>query len=584
MHVSPSSAERSDAEWDRIAQDWEAYRSLWEQLGPGQEANETAVREKLMVPLLRALGWGTTEVHPEVRFHIRAGTNPHPVKADYVLAPQAWLTTAVESSDWSTGGPWAVIEMKRRGTTPAQAMLQARSYADYLRAPLYAVVDGDSIRIWHRRLVHADVPQPVIGLTHSRALGQKRLLIEAGLSAENVRAIRSTLDARPGTAAGDRDVSVAATSGPDPAHKSYRDYYLRADSIRAVAAMSHSFAEFARADIWWGASDTRTRAPANRMLVRGNFSGDPYGHSPALATVICRLLLHNGLQNLYVDDPDAWRRTVERFPALSGDSAGLARAKSKITLAEGQIREPVRFQEFPLGDLSNALSTVLDDWSQEAVQFCIDELMAGRRVEGSTLWGHETVIDALRPLWEPVSRDRRVTQVLLRSALQTRGEVLAREEARVRLGPVNIVNLAHGVLWCLAIAHRVSGLSLQPDGNFGANLRVGEPGAAGFLYTLPRLHETEDVVERIATFAGGVRILLLSSVDRSAPMLAQAHPIGRSPAGLPVVGSALEPMLFCMGTDAKTAITQGWPAFQRHLSDELQSLWSPSRAGLGKSS
>ena len=115
----------ADVDWEKLGKEWVVWREEWRSAATDKkQLKETEVREKLMVPLLAALGWAPNEYHTEVICSIKVGSDKaKEVEADYVLAPRTCVQIADGKNFWNgVDSPWAVIEVKRPGQMPIRSL------------------------------------------------------------------------------------------------------------------------------------------------------------------------------------------------------------------------------------------------------------------------------------------------------------------------------------------------------------------------------------------------------------------------------------------------------------------------------
>lgn len=121
--------------------------SMWASLAAvrfGDSAVEAAVEDRLIRPLIRALGWHEDCVHTKVKAEHRLGRRAQPGRkpeADYVLGNPT-------AGHLPPDRGYVVIETKRPGEDFAEASGQAESYSFALRALLFMVCDGRHIQVW----------------------------------------------------------------------------------------------------------------------------------------------------------------------------------------------------------------------------------------------------------------------------------------------------------------------------------------------------------------------------------------------------------------------------------------------------
>ncbi len=107
-------------------------------------AVEAAVEDRLVRPLIRAIGWPDDCVHAKVRAALRVGRKVQrgrKPEADFVLSEPT-------SGQLSPNKGYVVVETKRPDEDFADAREQAESYSFALRALLFVVCDGRRVEVW----------------------------------------------------------------------------------------------------------------------------------------------------------------------------------------------------------------------------------------------------------------------------------------------------------------------------------------------------------------------------------------------------------------------------------------------------
>ena len=112
---------------------------FWEQIGQAAFDREADVEQRLLEPLLRALGYQSTDIRakPAVRFQTGRAGRSH--EADYIVyqGPINDRTTSL-----------IVVEAKPPRDALGDALKQAESYAFNVRAPFLILANGRSLEIW----------------------------------------------------------------------------------------------------------------------------------------------------------------------------------------------------------------------------------------------------------------------------------------------------------------------------------------------------------------------------------------------------------------------------------------------------
>ena len=151
---------------------------FWSESHELLEGSEADVEDRLIRPLVRALGWPDDELHPKVQLKktgSKSRRGPGPI-ADFILAPRA--PGPLQSAE-------VVIETKAPSAGLKDAFEQADSYASALNAPLFLITDGRTLEIWERRWLNP--PQRMV-CESVVDLPARRAKIEAIIARDIVRA------------------------------------------------------------------------------------------------------------------------------------------------------------------------------------------------------------------------------------------------------------------------------------------------------------------------------------------------------------------------------------------------------------
>lgn len=165
--------------------------SFWDTVGTVVATSEGAVEQRVILPLLAALGYPNHEITPKHPIIFQTGRRGRRHEADFVVHEGPTLT-----EDTSL----LVIEAKAPEKDLTVATRQAESYAHAIRAPFLVLCDGERLEIWQmqaaRRSVralachvaelvrHRGAVERLIGrsaaVAHCRSLGYKPLAGVAG--------------------------------------------------------------------------------------------------------------------------------------------------------------------------------------------------------------------------------------------------------------------------------------------------------------------------------------------------------------------------------------------------------------------
>lgn len=103
-------------------------------------ANEAVVEQRIVLPLLDALGYDLTDIVPKQSVALSQGTKRgRPFEADFIV-----YSSALHNRDTSL----IVVEAKAPGVSLESALEQGESYAMALRAPILLLTDGLWLQVW----------------------------------------------------------------------------------------------------------------------------------------------------------------------------------------------------------------------------------------------------------------------------------------------------------------------------------------------------------------------------------------------------------------------------------------------------
>ena len=103
-------------------------------------ANEAVVEQRIVLPLLDALGYDLTDIVPKQGVALSQGTKRgRPFEVDFVV-----YSSALHSRDTSL----IVVEAKAPGVSLESALEQGESYAMALRAPILLLTNGLQLQVW----------------------------------------------------------------------------------------------------------------------------------------------------------------------------------------------------------------------------------------------------------------------------------------------------------------------------------------------------------------------------------------------------------------------------------------------------
>lgn len=513
------------------AQDFENLFEQWDAALVGSRNatdNEGAV-VKFANDLLRLLGWADACLALNEQIKIRVGCGPADVKPDVVIASS-------KDDTKQPGKVYAVIELKRRGLADEDARRQAQSYADPLHAPVYAVIDGERIQVWHRRIVEADKQE----LNLPRAEFQTRFdEVCALLGREQLTRLHEDLrtrdevdEARKRVANLDHNVKLVRLA--------LRDGKVWCDQPAA---------EFFLAERWWGSPVSLNVAPVPvRLEIIGTHDAWKLG-ARDLVDVIARLGKHTHTLTLAVDEPARWQEDLDEVSLNlrhQGASEVRAEAKSRQAPAEGEV---------DLGDpckVASGLATTLDRWVVSAVRNGAAEALR------TDPWS--AVADTLGALSFEVD--------WFRSTLRTSKS--DRAHSIQRLGRRSVAHLVDALLFSKAVSVVLEALEASARPDFPYNLDFSGCVAGegiGFTYALGA----------VDSLKADVYLLLLTGSSRT-------HLVGPRRIGAPPCApnerirtawrigdqGAHHRILCAFSENARAKLTDGWDDFKAHLIREIR--------------
>lgn len=514
------------------AQDWESFFGVWDKVfvaaADWTELTEGTVALSFAGKLLELLDWEGVVSPAEVTFALRVGHDKKPVRADIVLAP-------TREDAIAPGKVYAVIELKRPGLGDSEsARLQARCYADHLRAPVYAVIDGQCIRVWHRRLVDEDLPELDLPRSEFQArFGEVRTLLGRTaleeLHADLKRSPDEVKDARARVAKIDHTVPVVRLC-------------IEGGSVWS----SWTRAEVLDGDRWWGPHTSK--GGRLRLSVAGAFD-DWIRSSEELVFALARIAVHAETLTLAVDDPDRWNRELDNV------SLHLQEHHAAAATPHAEARLDGRAADNDLGApdaLAAEIHTALDAWARAAVTHRIRSILSGKG--SAPHWGHGDVPTKLATPWS-------IDEVWLKSAL--RASASDRAHAARRLGRRTIPYLVDAALFSMAVAEVLP--NLQPGANpgFPHNLDSKIGGATegiGFAYAMARVED----------LCGEPFLLILSCSSLTATYVPRRRIGSPPPPRVKTawrIGERNEHRIVCaLSDDARAILTDGgWTRFEEHL-------------------
>jgi hypothetical protein len=517
---------------DTSAHDWENLFAEWRGAldAPGTATDNEGAVEAFATTLVRLLGWKLENFALKEKIEVRVGSAYHDVFPDVVIAPSKAETKR-------PGSVYAVIELKRRGLADEHARAQAKSYADPLHAPVYAVIDGERIQVWHRRIVHADK----LELDLPRREFQQRfdevraLLGRAQLTRlhEDLRTRDEVDEARKRVASLDHDIRLVRLA--------LRDGKVWCDQPAA---------DFLSAQRWWGSPVSLDLAPNPvRLEIIGTYDHWKSG-ARELVDVVARLRKHAQVVTLAVEEPVRWQKILDEI------SLNLQRHHASEVRAEAAPRQAPGVAHVELGapeDVARDLAAELDKWVVEAVDNAKAEAM---RTEP----------------WSAVSATLggapKADLLWLRSSLRTSRSDHA--HALQRLGRRSVVYLVDALLYSKAVSLVLETLTTAARPDFPHNLDFSGGTAhegIGFTYALGTVDSLQ-AEAYLVLLSGSSQTHLRAPRRIGAPRggpnerLRQAWRIGDQQA---------EPRILCsLSDDARTSLKQGWDAFKEHVVREIR--------------
>lgn len=112
---------------------------FWSGLDCLETASEAEVEQRLLLPMLRALGYEDEEITPKAPIIFQEGRKGRPHEADLVVH---------EGPELNEDTTLLVVEAKAPGQDLAKAAVQATSYANASKAPFLLLTDGRTLEIW----------------------------------------------------------------------------------------------------------------------------------------------------------------------------------------------------------------------------------------------------------------------------------------------------------------------------------------------------------------------------------------------------------------------------------------------------
>lgn len=148
---------------------------IWSKIPePAVLGNEADVEQRLVLPLLRALGYDDDDIAPKYPVVFQEGRAGRKPEADFVCF--AGLLRTRDNS-------LVAVEVKRPGEDIGAAKNQGESYAQNLRAPLLLITDGITLEVWQMQITmesHCVLKAEVAELTAQRG-EVERLLNKAAV-------------------------------------------------------------------------------------------------------------------------------------------------------------------------------------------------------------------------------------------------------------------------------------------------------------------------------------------------------------------------------------------------------------------
>jgi hypothetical protein len=518
----------STQEWEELFAQWDAS------LVPAEIATDTeGAVEAFATNLLRLLGWSMARCAWKETLRVRVGSDDRELRPDLVIAPSKAATK-------QAGSVYAVVEFKRRGLADEDARAQAQSYADPLHAPVYAVIDGERIQVWHRRLVEADREE----LNLPRAEFQTRFdEVRALLGREQLTRLHEDLRAR---------------DEVDDSRKRVANLNHNVKLVRLALRDRNVWCdqpadEFLSAKRWWGSPVSRNVEPEPvRLEIIGTHDDWKLG-ARQLVEVIARLRKHALGVTLAVDEPVRWQKDLDEI------SLNLQRHHDSEVRAEAASRQAPGVATVELGvpdKVASDLAAALDKWVLDAVANAAADAMrtAPWSAVSDTLGGAPRVDLSWLP-W-------------LRSSLRTSKS--DQVHASQRLGPKSVAYLVDALLYSKAVSMVLATLRTAAQPEFPHNLDFSDGAkeeGIGFTYALGAVDSLE----------ADAYLLLLSGSSRThleAPRRIGAPPRGpneRLRKAWRIGDQQGQPRILCsLSEDARKSLEQGWVSFKAHLVREIR--------------
>jgi hypothetical protein len=112
---------------------------FWNDVPSGPFANEADVEIRLVLPLLHALGYEDSDIHPKYPVVFQEGRRGRKPEADFVV-----FYGPLHNKDQSL----IVVEAKEPNEPLTNGKAQGESYAFNIRAPLLLLINGTNLEIW----------------------------------------------------------------------------------------------------------------------------------------------------------------------------------------------------------------------------------------------------------------------------------------------------------------------------------------------------------------------------------------------------------------------------------------------------
>ena len=479
----------------------------------------------------------------EPPLNIRVGYKSRTYSPDYVLLDH-------ETDEVVPGKPYAVIEVKRDDDDGDGARQQAQFYADHLRVPIYVVVDGTHIHLWERRLVQADFSLGKIPVSDlSARKGELLQWLGRTQLPDRARELGRPDDADDQSEA-DRSSLLDAVGGNINRQARGIRLHLPGPAEISPSEPDGDLEGLKTAEYWWGPVN-QPSMQFRKLVIE--MADQPPSAQPELVDLVARLYLHDSLNRLEVDSPDAWKRLIAARPLLVDDlpaNGGIGDAVNGLGSGPAGKAEPL----LPWVD---TLSKALDKWMLDRLRLDLQLLMAGEAIPDLSLEGWtkkgltKTMLALLKQSGKLIELD---IPLVLAMVAGSRDDAVA----HYRLGPRSRQRLLEGVLFGFALACTLDHVYLVAN-DPTLNVRHSQTGK-GLVYCLHGINAPSDIIHSDGWILDGfskATLLALTRTSRSRVPLLKARQMGASLRSQ-LIGRAPEPQLIFTLDDNTRASMSSW--------------------------